>query len=181
MKPLRFTVKSGEEILVRQATVEDAAALLSMKLDYLKNTSTIPLFLDEYSKDVSKEIELIQRLSEEKNSCLFVAECENQLIGNIDLNGNQRRKLFHTGVIGMGLKKEWRGKGVGSALLKSVIDWSKENKHLTIVWLEVYDSNTAGKKLYEKQGFKECGRMHHFFREDGKEIDKITMVRYLEK
>lgn len=61
--------------------------------------------------------------------------------------------------------------------MENTIEWTKASP-LEIVWLEVYASNTAGIKLYEKFGFKHCGLIKDFFRE-GKPIDKMTMVKYL--
>jgi len=179
MSPIKFTTKFGAEITIRLATEHDAADLLAMKLEYLENTTTIPLYQKEYPDNIASEKRLIQRLEEEKNSVLFVAEKEDNLVGNIDLNGNQRLKLFHTGVIGMGIRSEWRGMGIGSALLDAVLKWSTSNPHINLLWLEVYDSNTAGNALYSKMGFEECGRIQNFFCEDDVFIDKITMVRHI--
>ena len=159
--------------------MQDAANLLAMKLNYLEDSKTIPLFLKEYPDDIKIETQLVKRLLKEKNSVLFVAESNGELVGNIDFNGNQRLKLFHTGVIGMGIREEWRGKGVGSALMQALINWSKKNPFISLIWLEVYDTNEGGKALYRKMGFKECGRMENFFHQDEKNIDKITMVRHL--
>ena len=175
----KFKTKSGKNIIIRLAAEQDSAALLEMKLEYLKDTKTIPLFQKEYPDELAYETQLIQRLKEEKNSVLFVAENEGKLVGNIDLNGNQRLKLFHTGVIGMGIRSEWRALGIGSALIDAVIKWSESNPYINLLWLEVYDSNEAGKALYNKMGFKECGRIRNFFCEDNVFIDKITMVRHL--
>lgn len=179
MTPTKFITNSGEEITIRIATAEDASDLLAMKLEYLGDSKTIPLFQSEYPNDLANEANLINRLEVEKNSVLFVAENKNKLIGNIDLNGNQRLKLFHTGVVGMGIRENWRGKGVGSVLLDVVIKWSEMNQFINLLWLEVYDSNEAGKALYTKMGFHECGRMKNFFHEDNEFIDKITMARHL--
>jgi len=179
MNPIKYLTKTGEEIIIRLATAEDARDLMTMKLDYLDDTKTIPLFQSEYPNEVVNELNLIKRLEIEKNSVLFVAENNNKLIGNIDLNGNQRLKLFHTGVVGMGIREEWRGKGVGTALLEAVIKWSEINMFIKLLWLEVYDSNEAGKALYRKMGFHECGIMKNFFHEGNDFIDKITMTRHL--
>jgi len=175
----KFKIKSGEEITVRLATVENAAALVEMKLEYLENTTTIPLYQSEYPSDIAQEIELIEKLSEQKNSVFLVAECEGQLIGNIDLHGNQRRKLFHTGVVGMAIREGWRGLGVGTALMNALLDWTSTNSYITLLWLEVYATNTSGRILYEKMGFEECGRINDFFKEEQGFVDKIMMVKHL--
>ena len=99
------------------------------------------------------------------------------LIGNIDITGNQRKKLFHTGMIGMGIHNDWQNKKIGSLLMEEAIKWSLLSV-LEILWLEVYSTNTGGLKLYEKFGFEQCGLMKNFFREGGP-VDKITMIKYL--
>ena len=101
MEPTKFITKTGEELTIRIANVKDASNLLALKLEYLNDSKTIPLFLNEYPNDIKTEILLVKRLLEEKNSVLFVAESKGELIGNIDFNGNQSLKLYHTGVIGM--------------------------------------------------------------------------------
>ena len=179
MSTTKFKTKSGEELIIRIANENDAAGLLKLKLDYLQNTNSIPLYPREYTNEVEQEALLIKKLAVERNSVLFVAEWNDELVGNIDLSGNQRIKLHHTGVVGMGIKEDWRGKGVGEALMKAVIDWSQHNPLIHLLWLEVYDSNLAGKSLYRKTGFKECGRIKNYFREEELFIDKITMVKHL--
>lgn len=175
-----FKSKNGLDIIVRNATVEDAVALISLKLGYLRNTKSIPLFLDEYKKDTKEESQLIDKLCNEKNSCLLLAEYEGQLIGNLDINGNQRRKLIHTAVLGMGISYEWQGKGVGNILISKAIEWANQNELLDILMLEVYDSNEAGKCLYNKVGFQEYGRINNYFKENDNLIDNIKMVKYLD-
>jgi ribosomal protein S18 acetylase RimI-like enzyme len=118
---------------------------------------------------------MIQRYLDEPNSILLVAEHNGELVGSLDLTGNQRRKLYHTGMIGMGIHNEWQNNGIGTLLLSNCIKWAKENSPLTIVWLEVYSTNTSGRKLYEKTGFQNCGEIKNFF----KNADKITMVQHL--
>ena len=111
MEPTKFKTKTGKEVTVRIAEIQDTTQLLEMKLDYLEDSKTIPLFLNEYPNDIKIETQLVNRLLEEKNSVLFVAESDGELIGNIDFNGNQRLKLFHTGVIGMGDQRKLERKG----------------------------------------------------------------------
>ncbi|MGK0317279.1 MAG: RimJ/RimL family protein N-acetyltransferase [Saprospiraceae bacterium] len=173
--------KNGHDIIIRPAESKDAESLLKLKLQYLRNTKTIPLFEDEYKNSIEEESALIDMLSKEKNSCLIVAEYEGQLIGNIDIKGNQRRKLIHTGMLGMGVAEKWQGLGIGSFLMREAIKWIDENEHLEIIWLEVYDSNYPGKILYGKMRFQECGRIKGFFKESGQLIDNITMVYHSRK
>jgi len=174
---IRFTA-DGKEITVREAVEEDAMNLIELKKSYIKDTRSIPLYEFEYKNDLAMEKDLIKRFADEENSLLLVAEHGNQIIGNIDLSGNQRKKLFHTGMIGMGITYEWQNRKVGSYLMDALLDWAAKSSPLTIIWLDVYSTNIGGRKLYEKCGFEECGQIKNFFMEE-EPADKITMVRYL--
>jgi ribosomal protein S18 acetylase RimI-like enzyme len=165
-------------ITVREAQTDDASQLLALKRGYIEGCTTIPLYIDEYKNDETQERALIARYLAEENSVLLVAEYNGQLIGNLDLTGNQRRKLYHTGMVGMGIANSWQGRGVGSLLMQAALGWAKANDYLKIIWLEVYATNTAGLHLYKKYGFQECGLIKGFVIEQ-QPVDKITMVQYL--
>lgn len=174
--PQPYQTKSNQSILIRESTLKDAEQLLALKLGYLKDTNTIPLFDYEYSNTIKEESELIQNLHQQPNSLLLVVESEGNIIGNIDLTGSWRKKMQHTAMIGMGIHTKWQNQGIGTFLIQNVLEWSKENELLRVVWLEVYATNIAGISLYKKMGFKESGNIENFFLEEEKYIDKITMV-----
>ncbi|MGY3795306.1 N-acetyltransferase family protein [Aquimarina sp. 433] len=170
-----YTTKSNHQITIRQATPDDAQELLHLKLQYLKNTETLPLFENEYPNDTDQEKEMIKKYLSEKNSIILVAMINNNMVGNIDLTGSWRKKMEHTAMIGMGIHTKWQNQGIGTLLLQNVLDWAIKNPVLRLIWLEVYASNISGIVLYTKIGFTEVGRMPNFFLEKGKYIDKIIM------
>lgn len=178
MHPVTHFTKDGKEVVIREATEDDALALIELKKSYIRNTTSIPLYEFEYRNDIQMEKDWINRFTNETNSLLLVAEHGTTLIGNIDLNGNQRKKLFHTGMIGMGIAYEWHNKKIGSFLMEGVMKWAAAKSPLRIIWLEVYSNNTGGIKLYEKFGFEQCGLIRNFFEEENP-ADKITMVKHL--
>lgn len=53
---------------------------------------------------------------------------------------------------GIAVSETWRGKGVGTALLKTVITFARTNGYRT-VRLEVVDTNPSARQLYERVGF----------------------------
>lgn len=96
-------IPSGEVITIRTGNRQDAQKLIALKKSYITGTNSIPLYADEYRNTIKEEAEWIERYNNQDNSLLLLAEYDNELIGNIDLTGNQRRKLYHTGMIGMGI------------------------------------------------------------------------------
>ncbi|QSF47362.1 GNAT family N-acetyltransferase [Paenibacillus tianjinensis] len=69
--------------------------------------------------------------------------------------------------LGLALKPEYRGRGIGAALLKALIDEMKE-KGIKGVSLSVDPGNLAAVRLYQRFGFKEVGMVG----------TSITMVAY---
>jgi RimJ/RimL family protein N-acetyltransferase len=79
------------------------------------------------------------------------------------------------GELGMLVDREWRGRGVGSALLQATIDWARD-QGLHKLCLEVFARNTAAVALYRKCGFVEEGRrVEHYRRASGERWDSIVM------
>lgn len=83
--------------------------------------------------------------------------------------------MEHTALIGMGITKEYRNIGLGTALLSECVDWAKQNPILELIWLQVYTDNKLGVSLYKKMGFSENGLIKNFFKHKGNYYDNLTM------
>jgi RimJ/RimL family protein N-acetyltransferase len=166
-------------LVIREANPDDTQAIMGVKLNYLNDSKTIPINLDEYPNDYSKELEVVNKLIREKNSTLIVAIVDGQIIGNIDINGSQRKRLFHTAWVGMGIHNDWQNKGIGSQLLTYAMNWANQNEHLKLITLEAYATNFAAIQMYKKHNFKETGRIKNFFFQDNQYLDNISMALHL--
>jgi RimJ/RimL family protein N-acetyltransferase len=101
----------------------------------------------------------------------FVAAADGEVIGSIHVGTSGHG----FGEIGMAIAREWRGRGVGSALMEAAIDWARE-QGLHKLSLGVFAHNTAGLALYRKYGFVEEGRrVKHYRRQNGELWDTIEM------
>ena len=65
---------------------------------------------------------------------------------------------FGFGEIGMIVAAEWRGRGVGTALVAAAIEWARE-RGLHKLTLSVFPQNEAAIALYRKFRFVEEGRL----------------------
>jgi len=106
----------------------------------------------------------------------LLAEADGEIVGSIHVE----RSRFGFGEIGMAVARDWRGRGVGSALLAAAIDWaSREGMHK--LSLSVFPHNAAGIALYRKFGFVEEGRrVKQYRRASGELWDAIDMGLLLE-
>jgi putative acetyltransferase len=75
----------------------------------------------------------------------------------------------------MAVAREWRGRGVGSALLAAAIEWAHD-RGLHKLSLGVFAHNSAAIELYRKFGFVEEGRrIKQYRRANGELWDAIEM------
>jgi RimJ/RimL family protein N-acetyltransferase len=101
----------------------------------------------------------------------IVAVAGDQIIGSMHVEESR----FGFGEIGMMVARDWRGRGVGGALLRAAIDWARE-RGLHKLSLGVFAHNTAAIGLYRKIGFVEEGRrIKHYRRSNGELWDSIEM------
>ena len=101
----------------------------------------------------------------------IVAVAGGEVIGSIHVAPSR----FGFGEIGMAVARDWRGAGVGSALMAAAIDWARERR-LHKLSLGVFPHNAAAIALYRKYGFVEEGhRVKHYRRQSGELWDSIEM------
>ena len=173
--PIIVKLKNAKEVKIRSAEISDAENLLKTIKKYIIDSEFIPKLYEEIKLTIQQEEDWINSFIQKENSLLLVAEYENEIIGNIDITGSSRIIMQHTGVIGMGMLKEWRNSGLGTELMKHSINWSKENPILEILWLQVYCENELGLSLYRKMNFKDNGIIKNYFKLNGKYYDNLTM------
>ena len=176
-KTKHLYLKTSEQVLIRMPRSDEAQKLLELKRGYIEDSTSLPLTLEDYPFDIEGEAEVITSYENKDNCILLVAEYQNELIGNIDLTGSMRSIMYHTAMLGMGIKAKWRNKGLGTLLINHIINWAKVHSKIELIWLDVYATNESGIQLYKKTGFSECGLIKDYFKHDGSYIDKIQMIQ----
>lgn len=108
---------------------------------------------------------------------VLLACAGDEVVGQLGLYacGNPRRR--HVGDLGMGVRDDWQGRGVGTALLAAAIELADRWLQLHRLELQVYADNAAGIALYTRHGFIEEGRHRDFAFRDGAYVDAISLAR----
>jgi putative acetyltransferase len=120
-----------------------------------------------------------KRVSElEAGVYLLVACHESDLVGMLGLHTqpNMPRRR-HSADLGMAVRDDWQGKGVGTALMKAAVDLADNWLNLERLALHVYIDNEAGVRLYRKFGFETEGTLRRFAFRDGQFVDAYVMSR----
>ena len=88
-------------------------------------------------------------------------------------------KFRHRAVMGISVRKEYWGCGLGSYLMQLAIDQTRTNGFEQLE-LGVYSDNARAIHLYEKVGFERYGIQPRAFKlKDGTYRDEIIMVKML--
>ena len=93
---------------------------------------------------------------------VFPIVCEDESIrepvGLIDLFRVDPDVMQHVMILGMYVRAEYQGLGVGTLLMHSMKTLAKR-LNLSRVMLTVFEGNAPAEKLYVKAGFVECGKL----------------------
>ena len=110
---------------------------------------------------------------------VLVAEAGGSIAGWASLNTfNVRPAYQYVADLSIYLARPWRGKGLGARLLSPLIPLARELGYHKIV-LSAFPTNTAGMRLYERQGFTTVGIYKEMGLLDGHWVDTILMEKLL--
>jgi len=88
------------------------------------------------------------------------------------------KKLVHQSELSVIVAPGYRDKGIGTFLMKSLMRLAKEQFHLELLHLQVYEGNPAI-NFYKRLGFREFGRQSHWIKEKNRYVGRIFMERFL--
>ena len=105
----------------------------------------------------------------------FLAEADGEIVGSIHV----QKSRHGYAEIGMAVARDWRGKGVGGALMDIAEAWARE-QDVHKLSLGVFAHNDRAVALYRKHGFVEEGRrVKHYRRRNGELFDSLEMGKLL--
>lgn len=108
----------------------------------------------------------------------FVAVLEDgTVIGAAGLHLERNPRMRHVGSVGLFVHTDYQNMGVGSALLKTLLDLADNWLMLVRVELTVFADNERAIHLYEKLGFEKEGLKRMTTVRNGKYADEYMMAR----
>jgi putative acetyltransferase len=121
-----------------------------------------------------------KRLAEPAEGLFSLVACveDNEVVGQLALQTFPHRpRRRHVGQIGMAVRDDWQGKGVGTALMQAAIELADKWLNLIRLELDVFTDNVPAIRLYEKFGFTIEGTLVDFAFRDGQYVDTYIMAR----
>ena len=179
-KPMKIRDKLGREIILRNAEVSDATALI----EYLKITTGETPYLIREPKEVTitleQEKQFIESKLNDEKELMLVATINGKHIGNCSLMCiAPYRRYAHRCEIAIALYQEYCGCGIGKIMMETVLNVAKSLGYEQAE-LEVISTNTSAIALYQKLGFETCGHFPNNMKySDGTYADAERMVKML--
>jgi len=162
------------KIEVRAAELSDVEALT--RLFARRNAYSQTLQLPFQSLEVWRN----RLITNDDTQITLVASVAGEVVGNLGLTRFTRPGRAHVGEIGMGVRDDWQGKGVGSALLEAALDLADNWLGLRRIELHVHADNARAIALYRKFGFEAEGTHRAYAIRDGAYVDSLSMARLVE-
>lgn len=151
---------------VRPATGDDLAAALDVLAAVAEERIHVGT---EPPIDRDRRLRKWREMLDHPKETMFVAAVGSRIVGNAGV------EWAGASEIGMAILPEWRGRGVGSALLDAAITWAEEHGSHKME-LRVWPHNERALALYEKFGFEREGYLkRHYRRQNGEIWDCIIM------
>jgi L-phenylalanine/L-methionine N-acetyltransferase len=120
-----------------------------------------------------------KRLVESPEGLFSLVACvDDEVVGSLGLETSPTRwRMRHVGSIGMAVRDDWQGKGVGTALMEAALDLADSWLNLTRIELRVYVDNSAAVALYKNFGFEIEGTHRRLAFRNGEYVDAYSMAR----
>jgi len=108
---------------------------------------------------------------------IFVAVADGDVVGNCGLHGNKNPRRQHAWGLGMSVRDDWQGRGVGTRLMSTLLDLADNWLGALRIELTVYTDNAVAIAMYKKFGFIVEGTHQAFALRDGQFVDALAMAR----
>lgn len=168
-------LKNGTSVILRPATPDDAKGIVEALKSSSPERSSI--MMEMYGKNIGAEREFIAGLKP-KGNLLLVAAADQKIAGCLAAFASTQweDRSSATVEVGLHLKDEFRGQGLGSAMLAHAILWAKQNGFRQMT-SNIYATNKRSVGLFTRQGFVEDSSKE--IRSGGSGILKILLRKTL--
>jgi RimJ/RimL family protein N-acetyltransferase len=170
-------LKDGQKLVLRSPVEVDAAALLVMlktvNSESYRNLNHASGAWNDFP--LEKEEGILRTFASSDSRFMISAFAEDgRIVGNIGVFGIEDSVfLKHSARIGMGIRDEYKNRGLGTQLMRTAMFEAKA-KGFHRLELTVRTFNRLGIALYEKVGFERIGRLREVALIDGEYHDEYS-------
>jgi RimJ/RimL family protein N-acetyltransferase len=175
-----FILKNGIKVVIRNGMESDAAGILDLLKTVAAECNFMLLTTQALERDftVKKEVEWIRKFNAPRN-LLLIAEYESKIVGIANIINSMRQRQSHFGTLAISISNKFCDAGLGSQMIKMLLDWADHETGIEKIALAVFADNHRAIHLYKKFGFIQEGhRIKEVKMENGSYADDILMYRW---
>jgi GNAT superfamily N-acetyltransferase len=164
------------EVEVRPARQEDITGVVGVIRSVAgESVHTVAARLAE---QVGRD-DVLLRHNEEESRVFFVATVEGDAVGWLHAESPNYPRMEHTAELTVGVLEEYRGGGLGSALMDCGLDWARERGYLK-VYQNLPATNERAVDFLEEHGWSReyCREGHYLI--DGELVDEVGLAVWLD-
>lgn len=166
--------------IIREATEADAARLIAYMDELAQEPDvTLPLRPGTFQITLEQEREWIRQHNEQDNALLLLVEAQGEIVGVLHCQGSPDLFTRHNVTMGVSLRKDYRGRGIGTQLIRRCLEWARSKGYIRRVQLEVFAYNEEAIQLYERLGFETEGWRIQAYYIDDHYVDTYLMSQQI--
>ena len=163
------------QIIYRRAQGSDAGKIVDFYNFVGGETSYLSFEKDEDPMNVKEQEDEIRSLEDKEASIMLLAMDKDEIAGIATIHSSAKVKARHDGELGIVVAKKYQGQGIGTELIRQLIEWAKGNGVTTRISLDTRADNVKAVELYLKFGFVVEGCRKNSTLLDGKYYDLYVM------
>lgn len=179
MEEQTYELAGGRLLVIREASQNDANALLEFLPMVFEETDGLLMTREEFNKTLREQVDVLGTLAASNTQLALVAHIDGKLVGLVTFTGRDLERVRHSGEVGLIVSKESWGKGVGKSLMKCLHLWANANPSISKIDLRVRLSNHRAINLYEGLGYQIEGWIRRAVKIDGEYDDHYWMGKEL--
>lgn len=177
----RRALADGRVVHVRVGRGGDAAGVLEVREATVRESIYTIVQADELELDEGRQRASIEQSATESGWLFLVAECDGRIVGYLEFANGAKRRTRHAGMFSIYLLDGWRGLGIGSDMVRTLVEWAEATDAIEKITLAVFATNERARALYQRHGFAVEGYCPRDMKcEDGTYIDSVLMYRFVD-
>ena len=176
--PITVRLKSGEELVIREAAPEDAAALLDFVDQVSRESDYLTFGPGEFGITLEREQEFLETVRHKPNAIFLIGLLGHEVVASLVCWNSELHRPCRR--VWDDVRKAYWEMGIGTAMLKAFLDWARQTGVIRKVNLRVRVDNPRAIALYEKCGFKVEGRISREMQVNGKFYDTLLMGKAID-
>ncbi len=164
--------------MIREIRLEDAESIRSVIAQVEAESEFMLMGAGERQTSLEQQEKMIMEMKKQKHSTIFVADEGGRLVGYAFVIGSRAERVKHSAYLVIGILAEFRGRGIGTVLFRSIEEWAAA-RGLSRLELTVVIENEAAIALYRKCGYEVEGIKRQSLKINDRLYDQYYMAKLI--